>query len=180
VTAMIEERVGALDGLLQRVEAIADADARATALSAVQGLLELYGDGLARLLEGVTSRCGAQVVRELAADDLVGHLLLLHGLHPVDLDTRVRAALERVQPYLTAHGGSVELLGIEAGRARLRLQGTCNGCASSETTLKLLIERAIEEAAPDLEAIETERSPLPTLASFVALDCLVPAAAPSA
>ena len=45
------------------------------------------------------------------------HLLLLHGLHPVPLEARVRAALDEVRPYLESHGGDVELLG-DRGRRR--------------------------------------------------------------
>jgi Fe-S cluster biogenesis protein NfuA len=61
-----------------------------------------------------------------------------------------------VRPYLEQHGGDVELLGIDDGVARLRLQGTCNGCPSSTATLKHAIEDAIQRAAPDIEEIEAE------------------------
>jgi Fe-S cluster biogenesis protein NfuA len=176
----LQERVGALDGLLQQVDAIADADARSTALAAVQSLLELYGEGLARLADGIAERCGPDALEAIAKDELVAHLLLLHGLHPIDLEARVRSALDGVRPYLASHGGNVELLGIEEGTARLRLQGTCSGCSSSETTLRLLIERAIQEAAPDLEAIETEAVSAAPSSSFIALDCLTPMAVPPA
>jgi Fe-S cluster biogenesis protein NfuA len=40
--------------------------------------------------------------------------------------------------------------------ARLRLQGTCNGCPSSTATLKLAIEEAIYRVAPDIDEIEAE------------------------
>jgi Fe-S cluster biogenesis protein NfuA/nitrite reductase/ring-hydroxylating ferredoxin subunit len=61
-----------------------------------------------------------------------------------------------VRPYLQSHGGNVELLGVEEGVARLRLQGSCSGCPSSTMTLKLAIEEAVLKAAPDLERIEAE------------------------
>jgi Fe-S cluster biogenesis protein NfuA/nitrite reductase/ring-hydroxylating ferredoxin subunit len=83
--------------------------------------------------------------------------LLLHDLHPVDLPTRVLGALENTRPYLKSHGGNVELVGIdEPGVVRLRLQGSCHGCPSSAMTLKLAIEQAIQEAAPDVTAIVVE------------------------
>src|ERR687894_1093945 len=106
-----------------------------------------------------------------AEDELVTHLLLLHGLHPLDVETRVVQALEEVRPYLRSHGGNVELLGIEGGVARLRLEGGCDGCPSSTVTLKLAIEEAVLKAAPDLERIEAEgvTEPLPRpQATFVA------------
>ncbi|MEJ7843606.1 MAG: NifU family protein, partial [Rubrobacter sp.] len=91
-----------------------------------------------------------------AGDELVSHLLLLHGLHPLDVETRVVQALEEVRPYLQSHGGNVEFLGVENGVARLRMQGSCDGCPSSAMTLKLAIEEAVLKAAPDLDGIEAE------------------------
>jgi Fe-S cluster biogenesis protein NfuA/nitrite reductase/ring-hydroxylating ferredoxin subunit len=61
-----------------------------------------------------------------------------------------------VRPYLQSHGGNVEMIGIEGGVARLRLEGSCDGCPSSTMTLKLAIEEAIQKAAPDLDGIEAE------------------------
>ena len=54
-----------------------------------------------------------------------------------------------------AHGGDVELLGVEEGRAAA-LEGSCNGCPSSTATLKNAIEDAIQRVAPDVEEIEAE------------------------
>ena len=45
-------------------------------------------------------------------DELVAHLLLLHGLHPVPVRERVLGALDEVRPYLATHGGGVELLDV--------------------------------------------------------------------
>ena len=82
--------------------------------------------------------------------------LLIHGLYPVDLATRVQEALDSVRPYMESHGGNVELLGIEDGIAKLRLEGSCNGCPASASTMELAIEQALQEAAPDLEGIDVE------------------------
>ena len=93
---------------------------------AVGLVTELYGGGLARVLELVSE---ADVER-LVADDLVGSLLILHGLHPLDLEARVVAALDSVRPYLGSHGGDVEVLGIDEdeGVLHLRMLGSCDGC----------------------------------------------------
>src|SRR4051795_9537844 len=91
-----------------------------------------------------------------AADELAAPLLLLHGLHPVPLEARVRGALDEVRPYLESHGGNVELLGVEEAVVRLRMEGSCSGCPSSTVTLKLAIEDAIHKAAPDIDGIEAE------------------------
>ena len=96
------------------------------------------------------------MIDSLAGDDLVGSILLLHGLHPLDLETRVRQALEKVRPLLRSHGGNVELLDLTGGVARLRMLGSCDGCPSSAMTLKTAIEEAIYEKAPDVTAIEVD------------------------
>jgi Fe-S cluster biogenesis protein NfuA/nitrite reductase/ring-hydroxylating ferredoxin subunit len=153
----VQERVARMETLLEEIETLADANARSKAAEVVQVLLELYGEGLARMMEVVAQgEEGERIFEALAHDELVSHLLLLHGLHPLDVQTRVVRALEEVRPYLQSHGGNVEFLGVEEGVARLRLQGSCSGCPSSTMTLKLAIEEAVLKAAPDLEGIEAE------------------------
>ncbi len=152
----VRERVARVEARLAAIEALPDAAARSAAAQAVEGLLELYGEGLARLLACVAQVGGEALVETLAADELVAHLLLLHGLHPVPVETRVRRALEEVRLYLQSHGGNVELLGVQDGVARLRLEGSGNGCPSSVAALEQALEQTLQQAAPDLEGIETE------------------------
>ena len=163
----LQERAARMETLLGEIEALADPNARAKAAEVVQLLLELYGEGLARVMEVIAEGEERERIFEaLAADELVSHLLLLHGLHPLDVETRVIRALEEVRPYLQSHGGNVELLGIEGGVARVRMQGSCEGCPSSAVTLKLAIEEAVQKAAPDLERIQAEgvaEEPRPTI-----------------
>ncbi|CAA9455544.1 MAG: Uncharacterized NifU-like protein MSMEG_2718 [uncultured Rubrobacteraceae bacterium] len=142
--------------LLERIESLKDPDARAVAGEMVGTLLDLYGDGLARMMDLVHETGNGGAFEAFANDELVSHLLLLHGLHPVDVETRVLEALEEVRPYLQSHGGNVEFLGVEGGVARLRMQGSCDGCPSSAMTLKLAIEEAVLKAAPDLDGIRAE------------------------
>ena len=153
----LQERVARVERLLEEIEALRDPAARAKTAEVVGVLLELYGEGLARIMEVVAEGEESEKTFEaFAEDELVSHLLLLHGLHPLDVETRVVRALEEVRPYLQSHGGNVELLGVEEGVARLRMQGSCSGCPSSTMTLKLAIEEAIQKTAPDLERIEAE------------------------
>jgi Fe-S cluster biogenesis protein NfuA/nitrite reductase/ring-hydroxylating ferredoxin subunit len=153
----LQERVARIETLLGEIETLADPNARSKAAEMAQVLLELYGEGLARMMEVVArGEEGERTFKFFAEDELISHLLLLHGLHPLDVETRVVQALEEVRPYLQSHGGNVELLGIEGGVARVRLQGSCDGCPSSTVTLKLAIEEAVLKAAPDLEGIEAE------------------------
>jgi Fe-S cluster biogenesis protein NfuA/nitrite reductase/ring-hydroxylating ferredoxin subunit len=144
------ELVARVDSLLEQVDGFADLAAREKTTELVGVLLDLYGEGLARLV------ARAPDPDALQDDELVSHLLLLHGIHPVPLDTRVRTALEEVRPYLDSHGGNVELVGVDGGTVRLRMEGSCSGCPSSAVTLKLAIEDAIRKHAPDVGEIEAE------------------------
>ena len=166
----VQEQVARMEALLGEIETLKDPKARAKAAEVVQVLLELYGEGIARMMDTVAEGEDRERAFEaFAEDELVSHLLLLHGLHPLDVETRVLEALDEVRPYLESHGGNVQFLGVEDGVARLRLEGSCDGCPSSTVTLKLAIEEAIQKAAPDLEGIEAEgvAEPQPT-PSFVA------------
>jgi Fe-S cluster biogenesis protein NfuA/nitrite reductase/ring-hydroxylating ferredoxin subunit len=153
-SASVEEGlVGRVTELTGAVEALADPQARALAEELAAAVVQLYGEGLERLVAALDP--GA--LERLAGEDgLVASLLLIHGLHPVGLRARVEAALDGVRPYMESHGGDVELLGIAEGVARLRLSGSCKGCSASQTTMELAIERALEEAAPDLLGLDVE------------------------
>jgi Fe-S cluster biogenesis protein NfuA/nitrite reductase/ring-hydroxylating ferredoxin subunit len=152
----LQERVARMETLLEQIEALKDPHARSKAAEVVGVLLDLYGDGLARMMDLVYETGNDKAFESFAGDELVSHLLLLHGLHPLDVETRVVQALEEVRPYLQSHGGNVEFLRVENGVARLRMQGSCDGCPSSAMTLKLAIEEAVLKAAPDLDGIEAE------------------------
>ncbi len=94
---------------------------------------------------------------KLAADPLVEGLLLLHGLHPLDVDARIQRALDQVRPYLGSHAGGVQYLGVsEEGVARLLLEGSCHGCPSSTVTVRLAIEGAVQDAAPEVTEVVVE------------------------
>jgi Fe-S cluster biogenesis protein NfuA len=87
----------------------------------------------------------------------VESLLMLHDLHPLDVDTRIQRALDKVRPYLGSHAGGVTYLGVtEEGVAQLRLEGSCDGCASSTVTVQLAIKGAIEDAAPEVTEVVVE------------------------
>ncbi|MCW0213077.1 MAG: NifU family protein [Pseudonocardia sp.] len=149
----------------ERIEMLLDASSahgtvvRERSEELVRLVADLYGAGLGRVLD-IVYDCGRlddEVLDALAADDLVAGLLLVHGLHPYDVTTRIERALAEVRPYLGSHGGDVELLGVtEAGVARLRLLGSCDGCGSSSVTLTRAVEEAVEAAAPEITGIEVD------------------------
>ena len=150
--AIEEELVGRVQELTARAETLPDPEARACAEELGAAVVQLYGEGLERIFAALDD----DVTSRLAEDGVVASLMLIHGLYPVPLEDRVEAALDSVRPYMESHGGRVELVDIADGIARLRLEGSCNGCAASQSTMELAIERAIEELAPDLLGLDVE------------------------
>lgn len=157
----IQNQLKSIEALVHRIEQGTDRALSATAKELVQLLMELHGAGLERMLE-IVDQSGAsapEIVEAFGHDDLVRSLLLLYGLHPDGLEARVLQALEKTRPYLKSHGGNVSLIDVnDSGSVTLRLEGNCHGCPSSSATLKLAVEEAIYEAAPDVTAIIVQGS----------------------
>jgi Fe-S cluster biogenesis protein NfuA len=147
-----------IEQLLDELRATADPRTYARAEEVLRLVSDLYGAGLTRVVEIVRAGSPA-LIEPLLADDLLASLFLVHGLHPESLGHRVEAALAGVRPLLAAHGGDVELLGLdsESGAVRLRLLGSCDGCPSSAVTLRSAVERAIVEAAPEIVRIDVDQ-----------------------
>ena len=124
----------------------------------VRLLVGLYGDGLTHIVGALREEgdAGAEILDRLTGDPLVESLLLLHGLHPLDVDARIQRALDRVRPYLGSHAGGVHYTGVTDGVARLTLEGNCNGCPSSAVTVQLAIEGAVKDAAPEVTEVVVE------------------------
>ena len=132
-----QRKAAHIEKLVQAVAEFPDLNERATAQELVQALLEMYGEGLTRLLEitAESEASGIELIDTFAEDGLLSSLFLLHGLHPLDIETRVMQALDEVRPYLKSHGGNVEFVKVEDGIAYLRLEGSCHGCPGSTITL---------------------------------------------
>jgi len=64
----VRERVAQVDSLLSTVDALPDETARSAAVETLQALLELYGEGLARILE-IAGRCGGEPLIASLAED---------------------------------------------------------------------------------------------------------------
>jgi len=148
-----------VEKLAARLEQANDPETRAVALELVQAVVELHGAALQRLIDRCLEVSDGQRVLEAALeDDLVSGVFLLHSLHPEDLETRVQRGLESVRPYLRSHGGDCELIGVQEGVVRLRLHGSCGSCPSSSATLKIKVEEALYQVAPDLREIVVEQA----------------------
>jgi Fe-S cluster biogenesis protein NfuA len=154
----MKDRIHKTEDLIAQIRAADDAHTRDAALELVQTVMEFHAVALDRIMEiaASTGDDGWRIIDLFALDDLVANLLILHRLHPLDVQTRVRNALENVGPYLQSHGGNLELVEIAGSEVRLRLFGSCNGFPSSSATLTKAIEAAIYETAPDVTSIRCE------------------------
>lgn len=153
-----QRKAARIEALVQEVASFTDPHTHAITEELIQALLDMYGDGLARLLEITASAdtAGVTLINTFAHDDLLSSLFVLHGLHPLDIEARILQALDQIRPSLKSQGGSVELVRVEDGIAYLRLQNTNHSCGASTATLKTALEEAIYQAVPDLNGLEVE------------------------
>jgi Fe-S cluster biogenesis protein NfuA len=153
-----QQRLQSMERLLGKIESAADPALRTTVQELVQLVMDLHGAGLERMLEWIRASGdgGTGIIQKLERDELVASLLVLHGLHPMDIEARVTQALDKARSRLRAHEGEVELLSIQDGAVRLRLYANGHGCGSTAQTLKEMVEDAVYQGAPDVTALVIE------------------------
>jgi len=154
----LDHRLPQIEGLVAKIRGSRDSETGRAALELLQTVMDFHARAIDRMMEIASGHgdAGWTIIDDFGRDPLVSNLLLLHGLHPLDTDTRVRDALDKVRPYLHSHGGDVQLIEGTRNTVRLRLMGTCNGCPSSSLTLKTVVEKSVFEAAPEIASIEYE------------------------
>jgi hypothetical protein len=131
----VEEAGQHIDRLLAQLRDSPDPLAAEAAGELAGRLVQLYGDGLAR----IAALLGADRLTELSTDPLVASLLLVHDLHPVPAADRIRQALA---------GTGAEFLGIdEAGLVRLRVTAPRRGAARE-------IETVVRRVAPEVSGVD--------------------------
>jgi hypothetical protein len=153
-----------IEELVARVQALTDPQAREVTIELLRAVMDLHASALERMLTIANDH-----VEAIAADHLCSAVLLLHGLHPDDFETRVARAVEFVQRRLGPSGATIALLGIEDGAVRLRYEGSS---AHSAAGVREAVEQYLYTAAPEIEAITIEglREPAD---GFVPLEDLV-------
>jgi Fe-S cluster biogenesis protein NfuA len=157
----LQKQIQRIGAMVEQLESTTDPHLRALAKELLESLMALHGAGLERILElaSTAGEAGNAIIRDCGRDELVSSLLLLYGLHPDDLRTRVARALEKSRSYLEPHGASAELVSIrEDGSVLVRLRVQSSGCSSSASTVKAALEAAIQDAAPDATSILVEES----------------------
>ena len=128
-----------VETLLAELRARSGPEAAGAAEELVTCLVRLYGAGLEAIMRTIGADQRLQAL--LITDPLVESLLLVHDLHPLDTDTRVRRALGRL-------GTGAEFLGIDnEGVVHVRLG---HGCGSTAE----VVQEAITNAAPETTGVE--------------------------
>jgi Fe-S cluster biogenesis protein NfuA len=168
------ERVQRIGGLVEEVEAMADPAVRATTKVLVQSLMDLHGAAIERALEIISEAGdpGMELIDRLGRDPMVSSVLVLYGLHPEELESRVRKAIEKVKPLLRKQGAEVEVVELHEGIVRLRIETPGHSCGSTAKTVRATLEGAIYDAAPDLSRLTLEGLDGQVASGFVALDQL--------
>lgn len=70
------------------------------------------------------------------------------------VEKRVQKALAEIRPRIQADGGDIELVAVEKGTVKVRLQGACSGCPMAALTLKQGVERLIKAQVPEIRNVE--------------------------
>ena len=67
--------------------------------------------------------------------------------------TKVMEALDSIRPFLNNDGGDIELVDVVANKVMVKLQGNCQGCPMSFSTMKLGVENTIKQFAPSIKEV---------------------------
>jgi len=153
---------------LERMEEIEDEKTREEVFALLEGIDVLHRQALGRLLELLGSLGDQQLIGRVSQDPIVRTLLEMYDLPEADERTQVERALEGVYPYFQSHGGKLEILGVDNGRVRVRLSGSCEGCPGTATTLQRVVEEALRDGFPDFKELVAEEPP-PARESLVQL-----------
>jgi Fe-S cluster biogenesis protein NfuA len=175
----LREEMQGIGGLVEEIEATADPAVKAAAKNLMQSLMDLHGAALEKALEIVAEagEPGMKIIDRLGRDSLVSSVLILYGLHPEEIETRVANAVERVRPQLRKQGCELELLGVNGGAIRLRAETGSHTCGSTAKTVRATLEGAMYDAAPDLTSLTIEGFEEKPSSGFVGIEKLLGGAA---
>ena len=159
---------------VQELESIADPAMRGAAKELVQLLMEMHASALERVLEIVfeSSDGGIRVIDELGHDPVVSSLLVLYGLHPEELQTRVERKLAEIRSPLFKMGAEVKTAKVIGSEVRLQVSIEGHSCGSTTRNVKAMIEEAMYLAAPDLTSLVLEGLEEPSPSGFVSMETL--------
>ena len=140
---------GRIEQVLDELSATAPPEVVAQVQELLGAVLALHRDGLARLVGGVDH----SVLVELVDDPAVDSLLVLHGLHPLDLATRASHLVRRLSEQMPGH--DLQLSGVETdGTVHLRVVDLAGASSPAPSDVRDRVLAALPDAADVV--VETE------------------------
>jgi Fe-S cluster biogenesis protein NfuA len=134
--------------LLEAVDALPEAERR-TVIELLDTVDEVHRLALVRLGHALPP---AEIERLRDAHPAIAWLWEVYGVG-LDPRTLVERALATIRPYVSSHGGEVEVLDVEGGRVTVQLGGACVGCSASAVTLQHGVEAALRAGYPDFREL---------------------------
>jgi hypothetical protein len=117
----------------------------------VRELMAFYGEGLARMVTLLSGGTGA-LPPVLLADEVVAGLLVLHDLHPEDVERRILRALDGLP------GRPAELVHYADGTATVRLEASSGGCGcGGADAARDQVAAALACQAPEVTDVRVEQ-----------------------
>jgi Fe-S cluster biogenesis protein NfuA len=170
-----QEQVRKLGQLITQFDQMPDGPQKTACKALVQLLMDVHGAGIERMMEIVfeSDGSGPAVIDKLGHDTITSSLLLLYSLHPDDLETRVRNAMERIASRLRKLSCGAELLRIEEGAVQVRINTSGHSCGSSTKDIQTIVEEGLYELAPDVTSLEILGLEEPSNSGFVAIESLL-------
>ncbi len=167
-----QQWIDKIEGLVHRAESLSDPKARGVAVDLLQAVLDFHAAGLDRVMEIVAASgpAGESIIERIAEDDLTSSMLLLHDLHPDDLQTRIDRAVYKLQDMFASLGAKLSLIAIDPGTVRLQFDSARTW---SGTPVRSSVENAIFQAAPEIETVVIEGLKETPPANFVPLSDLL-------
>ena len=141
----LQQRMQKIGDLIHRLDPAEAARTR----ELLESVMDLHGEALDRMLQRLRASgdAGESVIGDYAADPVVSSVLLLHGLHPLDFETRVAQAIERAHATLHAYGVFAEVTLAREGNVRIRFRGVDS--AFTARAAKAAVEDQMYASAPD-------------------------------
>lgn len=70
------------------------------------------------------------------------------------IEERVQEAIELIRPAIQGHGGDIEFVSIDEDNVvKVRLQGACHGCPAATMTLKMGVQRMVQQKVPEIREV---------------------------
>jgi hypothetical protein len=164
-----QEWIDKIEALVHRAESLGDPAARAVAVDLLQAVLEFHAAALDRMLE-ITVDSNEALLDRIAADELVSSMLLLHDLHPDDLETRVHRAVDKLAEMFLSLGAKLSFIAVEPGTLRLQFDSPRSWTGAP---VKASVENAVFQAAPEIETVIIEGLKETPPANFVPVSNLL-------